>query len=175
MKTFAMGLASVLALAACSSQSDEEQLAGTIRNTLASQGNVQQVEMKKQPNGGMAGFAMIREPNGRLGRLNCTAAALGNSRYDWKCAPAIDEKTLREMEAVMRAELEKRGPVLQLEMKKAGDDNHMTGTALVKNEAGEEFHLACSAERGEGKGKGAAFTWKCGDASDAAPPAAEPS
>jgi hypothetical protein len=173
MKTCWIALASALALAACSSQSDEEQLAATIRDNLASQGNVQQVEMKKQPGGGMAGFAMIREPNGRLGRLNCTAAAVGDSKYDWKCAPAIDEKTLREMEAVMRTELAKRGPVLQLEMKKAGDDNHMTGTAVVKDESGEEFHLACSAARGEGKG--ASFTWKCGDASEAPAPAAEPS
>jgi len=168
-----MALASALALGACSSQSDEEQLDAAIRNTLSSQGNVQQVEMKKQPNGGMAGFVMIREPNGRLGRLNCTAAALADSKYDWKCAPAIDDKTLREMEAAMRTELEKRGPVLKLEMKKAGDDNHMSGTAVVKNEAGEEFHLACSAERGEAKG--AAFTWKCADAAEAAAPAAAPS
>ena len=172
MKTCSIALASALALAACSSPSDEEQLAGTIRESLASQGTVQQVEMKKQPNGGMAGFVMIKEANGRVGRLNCTAAALGNSKYDWKCAPAIDEKTLREMEAVMRTELEKRGPVVQLEMKKAGDDNHMVGTALVKDESGEEFHLACTAERGEGKG--ASFTWNCADASDAETNAAEP-
>jgi hypothetical protein len=171
MKTCWTALAAALALAACSSPSEEEQLAGTIRDNLASQGNVQQVEMKKQPNGGMTGFVMIQEPNGRVGRLNCTAAALGDSKYDWKCAPAIDEKTLREMEAVMRTELEKRGPVLQLEMKKAGDDNHMTGTAVVKDESGEDFHLACTAERGENKG--ASFTWNCADAEEA--PAAEPS
>jgi hypothetical protein len=45
----------------------------------------------------------------------------------------------------------------------------MAGTALVKDESGEEFHLACTAERGEGKG--ASFTWKCGDAEDESAPA----
>ena len=67
----ALGLA--LALGACSAQSDEDMLENTIRDGLSGQGNVQKVELTKQANGNLTGFAIIREPNGRVGRLNCTA------------------------------------------------------------------------------------------------------
>jgi hypothetical protein len=172
MKRYSMALGLALALGACSAQSDEDQLENVIRADLSSQGNVQQVELTKQANGGMTGFAIIREPSGRVGRLNCTARSTGESKYDWKCSPAIDEKALKEMEAIIRAELSKRGPVLQLEMKKQGDDNHMSGFAVVHDETGQEFRLACSATRDAGNV--ATFTWKCGDESDDAAPAADP-
>jgi hypothetical protein len=148
-------------------------LENTIRDGLSGQGNVQKVELTKQANGNLTGFAIIREPNGRVGRLNCTARSTGDSKYDWKCSPAIDENALKEMEAIIRAELSKRGPVLQLEMKRQGDDDHMSGFAVVHDEAGEEFRLACSATRNAANV--GTFTWKCGDESEAAAPATEPS
>ena len=172
MKRVSMAFGLALALGACSAQSDEDQLENTIRENLSSQGNVQQVELTKQANGNMTGFAIIREPSGRVGRLNCTARSTGESKYDWKCSPAIDASALKEMEAIIRAELSKRGPVLQLEMKKQGDDNHMSGFAVVHDETGQEFRLACSATRDPGNV--ASFTWKCGDESDDAAPAADP-
>ena len=164
MKGFSIALGVAFALSACSVESDEDRLENTIREKLAGQGEVQQVEMKKQSDGGMAGHVIIKEPNGRVGRLACTAKPGGSaSSYDWRCSPAIDEKTLDEMEAVIRAELSKRGPVLQLEMKRQGDDDHMSGFAIVKDEAGDEFRLACSATR---TGEGAKFSWECVDAAE---------
>ena len=172
MKGFSIALGAALALGACSVESDEDRLENTIREKLAGQGEVQEVEMKKQADGGMAGHVVIKEPNGRVGRLACTAKAGGSgSSYAWSCSPAIDEKTLREMEAVMRAELSKRGPVLQLEMKREGDDDHMSGFAVVKDEAGDEFRLTCSATR---KGEGANFSWECGDTAEEDEKAPEP-
>ena len=173
MKIYSIALGLALGLGACSVQSDEDQLESTIRETLSAQGEVQQVELTKQANGGMTGFVMIREPNGRVGRLTCTAEAAGASKYNWKCSPAIDEKTLKEMEDIIRAELSKRGPVLQLEMKRQDDDDHMSGFAVVRDEAGEEFRLACSATRNTEKV--GTFSWTCGDESEEAAPAAEPS
>lgn len=169
MKTHMIAASLALALTACSAQSDEDQLENTIREGLAKQGEVQQVELKKQPNGSMTGFAMIREANGRVGRLTCSAEPAGSAKYNWKCSPAIDEKTIKEMEDIIRAELSKRGPVLQLEMKRQNDDDHMSGYAVVHDEAGEEFRLTCSATRNADKG--ASFTWECGDASEDEAPA----
>ncbi|HYE28053.1 MAG TPA: hypothetical protein VEA61_07450 [Allosphingosinicella sp.] len=173
MKEFAIVLGAALALSACSVESDEDQLESMIREKLADQGSVQEVEMKKQGDGGMTGHVIIKEPNGRVGRLACTARPGGSgSSYDWRCSPAIDEKTLQEMEDVMRAELSKRGPVLQLEMNRAGDDDHMSGFAVVKDEAGEEFRLACSATR---DGEGSKFSWNCSDETEEDDKAAEAS
>ena len=162
MKTVSIALGLALALSACSVQSEEDQLENTIRESLAKQGEVQQVELTKQANGGMTGFVIIREPNGRVGRLTCSAEAAGEAKYNWKCSPAIDEKTLKEMEDVIRAELSKRGPVAQVEMKRQDDDDHMSGFAVVRDEAGEEFRLSCSASRKAG----ASFSWECGDESE---------
>src|SRR5688500_8851413 len=172
MKGCSIALGVALVLSACSVESDEDQLESTIREKLAGQGSVQEVEMKKQGGGGMTGHVIIKEPNGRVGRLACTAKpGASGSGYDWRCSPAIDEKTLQEMEDAMRAELSKRGPVLQIEMKRAGDDDHMSGFALVKDEAGDEFRLTCSATRGEG----AKFSWECSDETEEDDKAAEAS
>jgi hypothetical protein len=169
MKSFSIAASLALALTACTAQSDEDQLENVIREGLAKQGEVQQVELNKQPNGSMTGFAMIREPNGRVGRLTCSAEPAGTSKYNWKCSPAIDEKTEKEMEDIIRAELSKRGPVIQLEMKRHNDDDHMSGFAVVHDDAGEEFRLTCSATRNADKTAG--FSWECGDASEDPAPA----
>ena len=161
MKAFQIGLGMALALAACTVESDEDQLENTIRAELSNQGAVQQVELRKEEDGNMTGFVVIREPNGRVGRLACSAQAAGAGKYAWKCSPAIDAKTLKEMEEVIRAELSKRGPVKQIEMKRAGDDNHMSGFAVVQNEEGEEFRLACSATRNSDTP--GTFAWTCSD------------
>ena len=173
MREFSIVLGAAFALGACSVESDEDRLESTIREKLAGQGSVQEVEMKKQGDGGMAGHVIIKEPNGRVGRLACSALPGGSgSGYDWRCSPAIDEKTLREMEDVIRAELSKRGPVLRIEMKRAGDDDHMSGLAVVKDEAGDEFRLTCSATR---SGEGAKFSWRCSDETEEDGKAAEAS
>jgi hypothetical protein len=169
MKSYSIALSLALGLGACSVQSDEDQLENTIRETLSKQGEVQQVELNRQENGSMTGFAVIRERNGRVGRLTCTAEKTGSeTKYNWKCSPAIDEQAIKEMEDIIRAELSKRGPVLQLEMKRQGDDNHMSGFAVVHDEAGEEFRLTCSATRSADNA--GSFTWKCGDESEEAAP-----
>lgn len=173
MKSFPIALGLALTLSACTVESAEDQLENTIREKLSSQGEVQEVALTKQQDGSMEGHVMIREPNGRLGRLACTAQpGSSGSEYDWRCSPAIDEKALGEMENVMRAELSKRGPVLQVEMKREGDDDHMSGFAVVRDEAGDEFRLTCSATR---KGEGANFSWECSDEVEESEPAAQAS
>src|SRR5690349_4177916 len=83
-------LAGLCSLTACTSE--EDQLENAMRNTLASQGNVQQVEMTKADENRMTGFAVVRRPDGRDGRLNCNAdrdSTKGPSYFNWRCVPAI--------------------------------------------------------------------------------------
>lgn len=162
MNRFAMLAGFALAAGGCAVESQADQLENMIRETLSSQGTVQQVELTPQKDGGMTGFVIIDEPDRGVGRLTCTVQPPdAESNYQWKCSPAIDEKTLDEMEAIVRTELADLGEVLELEMQKAGDDDHMTGFAVIRVEAGDERRLSCSAIRNTDDV--GTFDWECGE------------
>ena len=162
MKRFAMLAGVTLALSGCTVESEADQLEKVIAETLSSQGTVQKVELTAQKDGGMTGFVLIDEPDRGVGRLTCTVAPPdADSNYQWNCSPAIDEKTLGEMEEIVRTELAKLGTVIEVEMQRAADDDHMSGYAMVRNEAGDEMRLACSATRNTDDV--GSFKWECNE------------
>ena len=62
MKLLAFSLAGILALAACTPAVDDqmiEQMEGEVRNGLAEQGTVKQVELTRESDYRMTGFALI--------------------------------------------------------------------------------------------------------------------
>jgi hypothetical protein len=151
-----------LAIGGCTVESEADQLEKIIAETLSSQGTVQKVELTPQEDGGMTGFVLIDEPDRGVGRLTCTVAPPDSeSNYQWNCSPAIDEKTIGEMEAIVRTELAKLGEVVEVEMQRAGDDDHMSGHAVVRDETGDEMRLACSAIRNTDDV--GSFKWECNE------------
>ena len=159
MKRTAIYLGCALALAGCSSE--EDRLENAMRETLAEKGNVQEIEMTKAGDDRLTGFARIRQPNGREGRLNCTAdrdASKGASYFNWRCVPAIDDALLREMEASIRADISQRGTVDQVQMQKQDEDN-MTGFVLARDAGGPQVRLDCTATRESGDVGN--FSWRC--------------
>jgi hypothetical protein len=157
LKLSLIGVAT-LVLAACDMASQEDQLENSIRNSLESQGNVQQVEMTKQDEENFTGFAVIRDRNGREGRLNCTARRTEGTNYDWRCLPTITEPVVAEMEALIRTELERQATVLEVDMTRQ-DDNNMTGFARVQDAAGNEIRTTCVAARSPVGTSN--FSWRC--------------
>jgi hypothetical protein len=172
MKRFAilMGCGCALALAACTSQ--EDQMENNIRANLASQGNVTQVEMTRQDENSMAGFAVVNV-NGTDTRRNCTATrnpSKGAAYYDWRCVRAVDESALNEMEATIRQSYIAR-PGVQVDSvdMTRRDDDHMVGHAALSDSYGNHARLDCIADRGSAGD----FSWSCQEAGQgAAAPAA---
>ena len=150
-------LAVLFALAGCASE--EEQLENAIREGLANQGTVQEVDLAASDENNLTGYAVIRENSGRQGRLNCTAQRAEGSNFNWRCSPAIDEATTQEMETAIRTNLAAQAEVVEVEMRRAADDDHMTGHALLRDGSGGEVRVPCTAERTQG----ANFSWRCGE------------
>jgi hypothetical protein len=158
MKRTAIFLGCALALVGCSSE--EDRLEDAMRNTLASRGNVQEIEMTRENENHMAGFARIQATNGREGRLNCTAdrdPAKGASYFNWRCVPAIDDALLREIEQSIRQDISQRGTVQEVRMQKRDEDN-MTGHVLASDASGQ-VRLECTATRESGEAGN--FNWRC--------------
>jgi hypothetical protein len=175
MKAFLSTIAlAAFALGGCNMVSQEDQLENSIREALSNQGEVKQVEMTKQDEDNFTGFAMIRDRNGRDGRLNCTARRTGGSNFDWRCLPTIDESVVNEMEGIIRTELERQATVLEVSMSRQ-DDNNMTGFARLQGGDGSEIRTNCTATR-EPAGT-SNFNWRCspgeGGGEQAAPPAGD--
>lgn len=66
------------------------QMENTIRQSLAEQATVLAVDMSRQDDDHMTGYAQVRDADGDEGRVNCTAAREtgGNGNFNWECAPA---------------------------------------------------------------------------------------
>ncbi len=152
-------LGAFLALAGCQMSSEEDQLENAIREGLANQGAVEEVNLVRQNEDSLAGYAMIRDPSGRTGRLNCTAQRTEGINFAWQCAPAIDEAALQDIENAIRESLSAQGEVVEVDMQRANDDNHMNGFVRVRDAAGNEVRANCDAERSQG----ANFNWRCGE------------
>lgn len=157
MKKICVALGVLAAVAGCSSE--EEQLEEAIREGLANQGTVQEVNLTVSDENNLVGYAMIRENSGREGRLTCSAQRAEGSNFNWRCSPAIDEATLQEMETAIRTNLEGQADVVGVDLQRGEDDDHMTGHATVRDGEGGEVRVPCSAERTEG----ANFSWRCGE------------
>lgn len=169
MKAFpvAAGFALALALGACSGNPAEE-IENSIRAELANKTNVDQVEMNTQSDGNMTGFALTHDNAGNKSRFQCAASPTGGTKYKWECQPQIDADTERYMQNTISAELAKQGEVVEVVMKRQGDDNHMAGSAQVRTASGTVVNFTCTAER-----KDATFAWNCAPAEAAAPAATD--
>ena len=173
MKKQAFALTLLLAAAACTMESQENLLANNIRQELTKRGStVKQVEITRQDDDHMSGFAEVRAADGSEGRLNCTATrdpSKGASYFDWRCNPAIDQRVLDRMEGTIRETITAQGgQVRQVELNRV-DDSRMTGFAVVADAAGNETRATCTATR-ENESS-ARFNWQC--APEGGPPAGQ--
>jgi hypothetical protein len=171
MKRLAIFLGCALAAAGCSMSSEEDRLENAMRETLAARGAVKQIEMTKQGDGRMTGFAVVQPANGAQGRLDCTAdrdPAKGANYYNWRCVPAIDEALLTQMEGTIRQSLAAQASVEAVEMTRQ-DNDHMTGYATVRDAAGNQIRANCTATRDSGDQGN--FSWQCRPPGEDAAPA----
>lgn len=62
----------------------------TIRESLAQQAEVREVEMTRQDDMRMTGHALLRDGSGNEVRANCTATreSEASNHFNWRCAPA---------------------------------------------------------------------------------------
>jgi hypothetical protein len=134
----------LVALSAC--EKPEDLLENSIRTELAKRGEVKEVEMKQDGDERLAGFALVRA-DGREQRMNCAATKKNSTEYDWECKPAIDEAVLKGMEDSLRQQFEAQQiTVVEIDMQKDGEDR-MKGFAQLRDQAGEEARLVCTAQR----------------------------
>ena len=94
MKAFAISLSGLIILAGCTPAVDERlinQMEGEVSNGLAAQGTVKQVELNRESDDRMTGFAVIepRTAPGTEVRFTCTAERQGDTgtRFNWQCTP----------------------------------------------------------------------------------------
>ena len=158
MKKVAISLGLALAAAACTIQSEEDQLENEIRNQLAGQGNVQTVELTKQDDNTMTGYADIVDNQGNAGRLNCSARRTQGTNFQLNCLPAITDQIVTDMENNIRQNLSQQAEVLQVDLNRQ-DDMRMTGYALVRARDGTEIRANCTATRENPSSR--MFNWEC--------------
>ena len=158
MKAFAVTIGLALAVAGCTIQSEEDQLENEIRNQLAGQGNVLDVQLSRQDDNNMTGYADIRDNQGNQGRLNCTARRTEGTQFQLNCLPAITDQIVQEMENSIRTELSTQGEVLEVDLNRQ-DDMRMTGFARLRGPDGTEVRTNCSATRENPSSR--QFNWEC--------------
>ena len=94
MRALVFSLAGLLALTACTPAVDEQmidQMEAEVRNGLAAQGTVKEVELKRESDDRMTGHAVV-EPSAAPGsdvRFECTAERQSESgtMFNWQCTP----------------------------------------------------------------------------------------
>jgi hypothetical protein len=147
MKGFALLLGGTLLIAGCG-QAEGPFVNKLVRDTLAPNGNVQQVEMTKQSDNSYSGFATVRLASGATTRFSCTAHRQGNSNnYEARCRQTLDQALLDELKGDLRRSFTSQGlTVLQLELTRQ-DEEHVTGYADVRDANGGEARLPCSGTR----------------------------
>jgi hypothetical protein len=70
-----------------------DNMEGTIRQSLAQQGEGREVELTRQDDMRMTGHAVVRDGNGNEVRANCTATRENeaSNHFNWRCTPADSE------------------------------------------------------------------------------------
>jgi len=171
MRKSAIYMACVLAAAGCSMSSDEDRMENAIREELAKNGTVNQVEMTREGDN-MVGFAEVRAADGSEGRLRCNATPdttkAGN--YNWRCVPAIDQRVIDQMKDTIRQDLARQATVRTIELTRQ-DDMRMTGYALLTDANGNEVRTNCTVTRENETSNH--FSYNCNPADNAAGAASE--
>ena len=67
-----------------------DRMKSTIRQSLAQQAEVRQIELTRQDDMRMTGHALLRDGDGNEVRTNCTATRENeaSNNFNWRCAPA---------------------------------------------------------------------------------------
>lgn len=145
MKGFALLLGGTLLIAGCG-EAEGPLVSNLVRDTLAPNGNVQQVEMTKQGDNNFSGYGNVRLANGATTRFNCTATRRGNT-YTAQCRQAIDQALLDELKTSLRQSFTGQGlTVVALELSRQ-DDDHVTGHVDLRGPDGSEARLPCAGTR----------------------------
>jgi hypothetical protein len=76
----------------CNQQVDDQviqRMETTIRDALARQGEVRQVELSRQDDNRMTGYALVVTPDGTETRLDCTATrpSMETTQFTYQCNP----------------------------------------------------------------------------------------
>lgn len=166
MKRKLIGLAAVAALAACGAAAagDEERIEASIRDGLKAQGEVEAVSLARQDPDHFTGEATVRDGEGQQRRMICTAERAGTS-FNWRCAQAIDEALLGEVEGLIRDRMSELGEVTEVALERAGDEDNMAGHVVYRDRSGGEVRMPCRAVR-DAAGDNL-FSWRCGEAAEA--------
>jgi hypothetical protein len=139
------GVAALL-LAGCNSGNEQQFVENGIRGQLSAQGNVTQISMTKQGDGNYTGTATVRTADGTEARVNCTANR-DNNGFVTACRQTIDEALLTQLENSLRQNFTTQGvTVVDLQLSRQ-DDDHVTGHANLRNEAGAETRYPCTGAR----------------------------
>ncbi len=150
MKNLALSIsAACLLLAACNREDEGQFIHNAVGNTLASNGNVQQVAMTRGADNNYSGTATVRRADGRSIPYNCTARRDAAARqWQIRCLQAIDQVLLDELETNMRRSLEgQQLTVGEIEFTRR-DENNVTGFAQVSDPTtGETARLVCGGAR----------------------------
>ena len=139
------GLLALLVIAGCSSRSREEQVEDSIRNELSKQGEVQDVEMRRDGDDRMSGTATMRRGDDRI-RLRCNAQLSGQT-VDFTCGQEMSEALLRESENSIRSMYQERGAVVREVSLDSSGENRMSGFAIIADGSGNELRLSCTGDR----------------------------
>src|SRR5438128_9831851 len=147
MKAVVISLGALMLLAGCGNE--QKRVEDGVRAQLSAQGNVTQVSMTKQADGGWQGSATVRVADGHDARVNCRTDANGQGR----CSQVIDQQLIDATTATLRQQYTSRGfTVLQAEMAKENEDL-IAGDATVRGPDGDELHVHCTAPRDPANGR----------------------
>lgn len=146
MKAVIISLSALVLLSGCGNE--QKRVEDGVRQQLSAGGNVTQVSMTKQADGGYAGFATVRVADGHEARVNCRTDANGQGR----CSQVIDQQLIDSTTATLRQQYTSRGfTVVEVAMAKENDDL-ISGNAVVRDSSGAEQHVHCTAPRDPANG-----------------------
>ena len=138
---------------------EEQLLEQAISQQLSDQGHqVLQVEMRRQDENALTGFADIRDREGHEGRLGCVARLTEADNYSFDCLPMITDEIVREMEGQIRTTLSQQAQVLRIQLTRQ-DDMRMVGYALLRDSDGRQVRTSCTATREAPNSR--MFNWEC--------------
>ncbi|HYD11611.1 MAG TPA: hypothetical protein VEC11_02060 [Allosphingosinicella sp.] len=147
MKAVVISLGTVLLLAGCGNE--QKRVEDGVRAQLSAQGNVTQVSMTKQSDGGWQGHALVRVADGHEARVNCRTDANGQGR----CGQVIDQQLIDATTATLRQQYASRGfTVIEAAMAKQNEDL-IAGTAVVRDPNGNQLNIRCTAPRDPANGR----------------------
>ena len=154
-------------LAGCNGGNEQGMVENYVRAQLAPGGNVTQVSMTRQGDGGYQGYATVRAADGHDIRVNCTLHRNG-SGFQGMCGQEIDAQLIEATKATIRQQYTAQGlNVVEVEMARQ-DADHMAGHAIVRDSNGLEARVNCTSSRDPANGR---FGLNCEQVGAASSPA----